>query len=260
MALPHRLISHKIFSGLIAFLMLGCTARLDAKQETGRYNEILLIRAIDHEVAVAKVPLPWGKRGIRINRNGTVDQSAAAKQLQTKGESVKPGIPVEITEMRFKPGRIIFSINGGGKTGERWYQHIQIGMGGVPAPVMADQNSTTTPSNGSYVTVYLPRNNPNPSAKEVKKLLSSVLDFSRRAPTVLYSPAVPPQFKKAIKNHQVVLGMNKAAVLSAKGPPDQKVRKDLPDGSEEEDWLYGLPPHVLFVIFIDESVQKIQQY
>jgi hypothetical protein len=246
--------------GLMACLvLLGCVGPAEASHEIGRYDKILLIRGLDHEVAVAKVPLPWGKRGIRIKRDGKLDQAQAMKELHERGESVKPGIPVEITDMKFKPGRIMFSINGGGKTGGHWYQHLEIGMGGVPAPMMS-QNENTTPSNGSYVTVYLPPNNSSPSVGQVKELLSKVLDFSRRAPTVLYSPSIPPEFKEAIKKHQVVLGMGKIAVLSAKGPPDHKVRKDLQNGSQEEDWLYGDPPHVLFVIFIDDSVAKIQQY
>lgn len=244
---------------LICLLVISFAPMLQASQEVGHYDKILLIRGLDHEVAVAKIPLPWGKHGIHIKRNGQVDQAQAMKELHAKGESVKPGIPVEITDIKFKPGRIQFAINGGGNTGEHWYQHLQIGMGGLPDPMMSRSNSTT-PSNGSYVTVYLPPNDPSPSVDGVKKMLASVLDFSRRAPTVLYSPAIPPQFKEAIKKHEVVIGMDRTSVLSAKGAPDRKVRKDLPDGSEEEDWLYGDPPHVLFVIFINDSVAKTQQY
>ncbi|MGH9377910.1 MAG: hypothetical protein ACRD1I_03840 [Terriglobia bacterium] len=240
-------------------IVLGFATLLKASQEMGRYDRILLIRGLDHEVAVAKIPLPWGKHGVHIKRDGQVDQAQVMKELHAKGESVKPGIPVEITDIKFKPGRIMFAINGGGNTGEHWYQHLQIGMGGLPDPMMS-RDTSTTPSNGSYVTVYLPSSDPSPSVDRVKKMLAGVLDFARRGPTVLYSPAIPAQFKDAIKKHQVALGMDRACVLSAKGAPDHKVRKDLQDGSEEEDWLYGDPPHVLFVIFIDDSVAKIQQY
>ena len=86
-----------------------------------------------------------------------------------------------------------------------------------------------------------------------------MLDFSRRSPTALYSPEVPPKFKEAIKNHQVVVGMDRDAVLSSKGPPDRRVREER-DGVEQEDWIYGTPPHVLFVTFDGDSVIKVQQY
>lgn len=244
---------------LTCLIVLSLAAALGASQDIGRYNKILLIRGLDHEVAVAKIPLPWGKRGIEINRNGQVNQKLAMKELHSRGESVKPGVPVEITDIKFKPGRIQFAINGGGKTGEHWYQHIQFGMGDLDAP-MVSRSNLTTPSNGSYVTVLLPPNDANPSVDQMKQLLGSALDFSRRAPTVVYSPAIPPQFKEAIKKHEVVVGMDKASVLSAKGAPDRKVRKDLADGSQEEDWLYGDPPHVLFVIFVNDSVEKTEQY
>lgn len=243
----------------VAAAVIGASSAVLASQEIGKYDRILLIRSLDHEVAVAKVPLPWGKQGIHILKSGQVDQREAAKELHSKGESIKPGIPVEITDIKFKPGKIQFAINGGGNNGEHWYQHIQFGMGGMADPMISRHNESA-PSNGSFITISLPSNDPSPSVDRVKQMLASVLDFTRRAPTVLYSPAVPPQFKQAIKNHEVVVGMDRTSVLSAKGAPDRKVRKDLPDGSEEEDWLYGDPPHVLFVIFINDSVAKTEQY
>ncbi|MGH9435236.1 MAG: hypothetical protein ACRD06_04470 [Terriglobia bacterium] len=262
MAHPHGFSKPgKCLLGLMAGLIFVAFARtVDAKQEVGRYDRILLVRGLAHEVAVAKVPLPWGKHGIRVDPDGEVDQARAVKELRRRGESVRPGLPVEITDITFKPGHIVFAINGGGRTGAHWYQHLQIGMGPFPSPVMQQRSTTTTPSNGSYITLDLPPNDAHPTVTQVKKLLSEVLDFSRRAPTVLYSPQVPPEFKAAIKKHQVVAGMNKPAVLSAKGRPNRKVRKDLADGSQEEDWLYGDPPHVLFVIFTDGSVTSIHQY
>jgi hypothetical protein len=239
--------------------MLGFASLLQGRQSIQYHDQLLLVRGLAHEVAVAKVPLPWGKHGIHINANGEIDQVRAFKELQTKGESVKPGMPVEITDIKFKRDRILLAINGGGKAGGHWYDHLQLDMGPIPTTNMSSQKSTT-PSNGSYITLYLPRNDSQPSVAQVEKLLSSALDFSRRAPTVLYSPAVPPQFKQAIKKHQVVVGMDRDAVLSAKGAPDRKVRKENPDGSEEEDWVYGQPPHCLFVVMTDGTVTKVHQY
>lgn len=242
----------------LGFMMVAAVATLQAKQSAAFYNELLLVRGLAHEVAVAKVPLPWGKHGIHVDANGEINQAQAVKELREKGESVGPGMPVEITAMKFKPGRIVFTINGGGKKGDHWYNHLELGMG-APAPVVSQDNSTP-PSNGSYITLALPQNDSTPSVDQVKQLLNEALDFSRRSPTVLYSPSEPPKYKDAIDKHQVVTGMDKDAVLSAKGPPDHKIRQDKPDGSEEEDWLYGQPPHVLFVIFTDGTVTSVHQY
>ena len=40
---------------------------------------------------------------------------------------------------------------------------------------------------------------------------------------------------------------------------DRKVRETR-EASEQEDWIYGLPPHVLFVSFDGDTVAKVQQY
>ncbi|MGH9448754.1 MAG: hypothetical protein ACRD3O_24015, partial [Terriglobia bacterium] len=244
---------------LLGLAILGSASGLKAKQKIGYKDQLLLIGGLDHEVAVAKIALPSGKQGVHIMANGQIDEAAATKQLREKGESVKPGMPVEITEIKFKPGRIFLAINGGGKNGQHWYDHLQLGMGPFPVPVVSSQQQSPA-SIGSYITLSLPQNEKAPSVDQVKSLLSQALDFARQAPTVLYSPAVPPKFKKAIKNHQVELGMDRDEVLSAKGAPDQKVRKDLSDGSEEEDWIYGQAPHVLFVIMMDGTVTKVHQY
>lgn len=243
----------------LAFILLACTSALEAKEKIQHYDELLLVRGLAHDVAVAKVPLPWGKHGLHIKPDGAIDQTQAWKELREKGESVKPGMPVEITDIKFKAGKILFAINGGGKTGGHWYDHLQIGMGPMPVPAMSSRQSTT-PANGAYITLYLPPRDPKPSVSEVEKLLGQALDFSRESPTVLYSPAVPPKFKEAIKKHRVEVGMSRDAVLSSKGTPDRKVRKENPDGSEEEDWIYGQPPHVLFVIMVDGTVAKVRQY
>jgi hypothetical protein len=246
----------RIFLSIALFGCLNASAR---GRKVQNYDRLLLVRGLAHEIAVAKMPLPWGRHGIHVRADGTVDQEQAWKQLREKGESVKPGMPVEITDIKFRPGKILLAINGGGKSGGHWYDHLQLGMGPVPVPTMSSQQSTT-PSNGSYITLSLPRNESAPTVNQVEKLLSQALDFHRESPTVLYSPSVPPKFKQAIKKHQVEIGMDRDAVLSAKGPPDRKIRKDNSDGSEEDDWIYGQPPHVLFVIMTDGTVTQVHQY
>jgi hypothetical protein len=244
---------------LSSFVLFTCGTALAGNQRIRNYDQLLLVRGLAHEVAVTKIALPWGKHGIHIKPDGSVDQSQAWRELRSHGESVKPGMPVEITSIKFRPGKILLAINGGGKTGGHWWDHLQMGMGPDLAPIVSNQE-TTTPSNGSYITLALPQKHHIPTVGQVQKLLSGALDFHRESPTVLYSPATPPQFKQAIKKHQVVVGMDRDAVLSAKGAPDQKIRKENADGSEEDDWIYGQPPHVLFVVMTDGTVTKVQQY
>ena len=112
---------------------------------------------------------------------------------------------------------------------------------------------------GSSITLDYGKPLPDLSVAELKKLLGGVLDFERHLPTELYSPNAPPKVKQAIKNHEVIVGMDRDAVLSAKGSPDRRVR-EVRDGVEQEDWIYGLPPHVLFVTFDGDQVVAVKQY
>jgi len=222
-------------------------------------GEINLIRGLSSEVAVAKIPLPRGKHGIYLDSMGKIDQAKAREEIKTYGVAVNPGSPIEITKIVFRENHLLFEINGGGKSGTHWYQHIEVGMGTTTAPI-APVDPNQSMAYGSYITLKFPGHVPNLTVDQAKLLLAGVLDFQRHSPTVLYSPTVPPQFKEAIKDHKVIVGMDRDAVLSAKGPPERKVRENSPDGTEKEDWIYGLPPHVLFVVFDGDNVVSVKQY
>ena len=223
-----------------------------------RPGEIDLIRGLSSEIAVAKVALPRGKHGIFVDSQGKIDQSRAQQELRDNGAAVNAGTPVKVTKIDFKSERLTFEINGGGKNGRHWYDHLEIGMGTTTQPIAQQQNQSL--AYGSYITVRFSGHVPDLTVDQAKRLLAPALDFERHSPTVLYSASVPPKFKEAIKNHQVVVGMDHDAVLSAKGAPDRKVREDQADGSEKEDWIYGLPPHVLFITFDGDTVVKVTQY
>lgn len=236
----------------VSFLPQFSLAKKQSKEET----RIEIIRKLGSEIAVAKVALPRGKRGIFLNDKGQVNQADADAELRQNGPAIRAGMPVEITKITFKSGKIVFEINGGGKSRKKWYQRIEIGMGGATQPISQQPPVLTY---GSWITLALSEKTSDVTSDQVKKLLEPVLDFDRHSPTVLYSPTVPPKIKDAIKNHQVVVGMDHDGVLSAKGPPDRKVR-EVREGIEEEDWIYGLPPHVLFVTFDGDTVISVRQF
>ncbi|MEJ2009939.1 MAG: hypothetical protein P8Z30_17585 [Acidobacteriota bacterium] len=198
-----------------------------SNKELGR---LLLIRGLDREIAVAKVPLPRGKHGLFLNEKGQVDKERAKEEFRKNGTAIQPGMPVEITKIKFKRHSIVFQINNGGKKGKKWYQHIEIGMGGMMQPI--DQQQQQNPiAYGSSITLKLhDEKGSDLSPEEAKKLLSTVLDFHRKSPTELYSPNIPKKFKEAIRKHEVLVGMNRDAVLSSKGVPFRKVRETKPNG------------------------------
>jgi hypothetical protein len=237
----------------LALVVLPCAF---PKEQITREERIDLIRGLVKEIAVSKVPLPRGKKGIRVEYPGKLDKAKADAELRTNGMAIKPGMPVEITKITFKSEEIIFEINGGGRKGKKWYQRIEVGMGSATQPIVRD---TPEFAYGSWVKLSFKGKLPELTVPQVKEALGSVLDWERHSPTVLYSPTVPPQFKDAIKSHQVLVGMNRDAVLSSKGPPDRRVR-EVRGGAEQEDWIYGLPPHVLFVTFDGDTVVAVKQY
>lgn len=227
-----------------------------AKESTRRDSRIELIRGLGHEIAVAKVAMPRGKHGIFVNAQGQLDQARSETELRLSGVAIRPGMPVQITKIEFKSDRIVFELNGGGRKGKKWYQRIQVGVGTTTAPIVPD---SPVLAYGSSISLTFAGKAPELTVAQVKQLLAGVLDFERRSPTVLYSPVVSPEIKEAIRKHQVIIGMDRDAVLSSKGAPDRKVR-EVRDGVEQEDWIYGLPPHVLFVIFDGDTVVRVQQY
>ena len=227
------------------------------KEGMDQQARIDIIRGLLREVAVTKVPLPRGRRGVRVDAQGKLDQEDSQKELRTNGLAMQAGMPAEITKIEFKASQVIFELNGGGKSGKKWYQHIEVGVGEATTPIGQPQQSTT--AFGSSVTVDFGKAMPVLTVPQMKKILTGVLDFERHSPTVLYAPNVTPEVKEAIKTHNVIVGMDRDAVLSAKGSPDRRVR-EVRNGAEQEDWIYGLPPHVLFVTFDGDQVVAVKQY
>jgi hypothetical protein len=242
--------------GVTMLLAVGL-GLIHAKENLPKDDRLVLVRELDHEIAVTKLALPRGRHGVYVDSGGKLDQAKAREELRNQGTAVSPGMPIEITKMTFKGDHILFEINGGGKTGKKWYQHIEVGMGTTTTPVAPQQNAQVAV--GSYITLDVAGKVETLTTVQVKQLLASVLDFERHSPTVLYSPSIPPKFKEAIEKHEIVVGMDRDAVLSAKGPPDRKVR-EVREGTEQEDWIYGLPPHVLYVTFDGDNVVSVRQY
>jgi len=86
-----------------------------------------------------------------------------------------------------------------------------------------------------------------------------VLDFSSRSATEAYLDTIPPKAKEAIKNHQVLVGMDQDMVVYAKGRPERKIRETDERGKPYEEWIYGEPPEdVEFVRFRGPEVVQVK--
>jgi hypothetical protein len=216
-----------------------------------------LIRSLNAELAYARSPFPMGKKGLAL-KNGKL--SPAGDDLQQLmalwGPAAKPGDQVRITDVVIKDKLIHFEINGGPVKKQKWYQRITIsGIGGEAPVAPSDPNANPR---GSFVNLEFDKYVPEMTADQVKDLLRPALDFSAKSAAEAYLETVPPKVKEAIKDHQVLVGMNREMVTYAKGRPPRKVREK--DGDKDyEEWIYGEPPKdVDFVRLVGDEVVRVE--
>lgn len=232
-----------------------------------RENRVDIVRSLAFEYATTRTPLPAGKLGLELNASGEVDEGKLRQQLANHGTAVETGEIVQITLVDFKRDRIIVEINGGGKTKKKkWYERIQVSVSGTTtttgptAGQPAPQSRSDLPSlNGSAVILRFPGYVPALTPEEVRTRLAQVLDFNRRTASVPWIETLPEEFQVAIREKRVVVGMNREMVLAAVGRPTSKIR-EVRDGVEEEDWIYGHPPLVTFVTFVGDQVVRVKEF
>jgi|SRR5579864_8515922 len=215
-----------------------------------------LIRGLNAEFVFVRRLFPQGTKGLSI-KNGVVTPSEAEVQMTAAqyGPAARPGDRAQITDVNFKGNSIVFEINGGAKKKKKWYQHIEVGMGGGTTAIAPDNAPNP---HGSYVALQFDHYIPDLTPDQVKKLLAPVFDFSALSATEAYIDAMPPKVKQAMKNHEVLVGMNREMVVYSKGRPEQKVREHDSLGDYEE-WIYGHPPQeVEFVRIYGDEVKRVE--
>jgi hypothetical protein len=220
------------------------------------HTRLEMVRAFESELVYIRTPFPMGKKGLTL-KNGTLSPSGIDLQrlIVTWGPSVKPGDQARITSVSIKEDRMHFEINGGPIKKQKWYQRIEIDGAGGTATVPSDAGSNPR---GSYVDLVFDHHIPEMDATQLKQLLRPVFDFDAKSALEAYLETVPPKVKEAIKNHQVLVGMNREMVIYAKGRAPKKIREK--DGEAEyEDWIYGEPPQdVDFVRFMGDEVTRVE--
>ncbi len=219
-----------------------------------------IIRSLQAERVYSRVLFPQGKQGLAI-KNGVVspNQMGVAQMVAENGPAARPGDRCVITTVDVREKEIIFEINGGPRKGPKWYQRIEVGgpMGGGQVP------GTPTPqsldAHGSIVKLEFDKYVPEMTGEQVRALLDLVFDFKALTTAEAYEKTLPPKVKEAIKNHQVLVGMDKEMVVYAKGRAPQKIRDKDDKGQDYEEWIYGTPPEeVDFVRFKGNEVARLE--
>jgi hypothetical protein len=221
-------------------------------------TKMLLIRLVNAELVHVRKNFPIAEKDMIIEPDGTVkpDDAQLYRSSQSYGTAARIGDRVQITNIVFHEKSIYLEINGGPKKKTKWYQHIEImGAGGTAGGADPNQAQPT----GGALTVQFKKHVPEMDGAELKELLAPVLDFTVKTAAEVYAETLPPKVKAAVKNHEVLVGMNHDMVIMAKDRPQQKVREKDDKGKVYEDWIYGTAPQdVVFVRFVGDEVVMVK--
>src|SRR5215831_9156480 len=233
---------------------------LEKRKQVDEATRMHLIQLMDAEFGHVRKYLPLGDKALVIDPQGRVTPNDAAlfQQTQSHGTAAKVGDKVQITNVVFHEKSIYFELNGGPKKKTKWYQHISVGVGGgggSVTPINGEEDRAT----GAAFTLQFAKPVPEMTLDELKKLLSPVIDFSEKSAIEVYTETLPPKIRDAIKNHEVLVGMNRDMVIMAKDRPQQKVREKDESGKDYEDWIYGRAPQdVTFVRVVGDEVTQVK--
>ena len=232
---------------------------LEKRPPMSASTRLEIIQAFNSELARTLKYIPVGFKDIVITPDGTVtpDNGRLYQLAQTNGVAAKVGDQIQITNIVVHERSIAIEVNGGPKGKSHWYQHITIdGGGGSVAPAGTPNQAQPT---GAAMKVEFKDHVPEMTGPELKQLLSAVFDFSLKTATEVYIETVPPKVRDAIKNHEVLVGMNHDMVVMAKDRPPQKLRERDSKGVEYEEWIYGeAPQDVTFVRFMGDEVTQVK--
>jgi len=221
-------------------------------------TRMLLIRDLTAEHCFARRAFPMGTKGLQIKHGVVTPNDAQVEQLVSEnGLAAKPGDRVVISNVLILDKAIVLEINGGPKKHEKWYQHVQIGVGpAMGTPGGAPKNLD---AKGSVLTLDFDKYVPELTGDQVRTMLAPVLDFTALNQAEAYEKTLPPKVQEAIKNHKVLVGMDRDMVIYAKGRPPRKIRDKDDNGQGYEEWIYGTPPEeVDFVRFQGEVVSRLE--
>ena len=220
-------------------------------------QRIEILRGLSAEYAKIKVLLPRTKKALEITSESKWDQ-AKWKEAQTEfGLAGRVGDLIQVTHLEIDKDRIVLELNGGMKSGKKWYDHVQIGMGTQTNPIT--QGPATNAPSGTTIALTFGRPIGEITSADIKKMLQPVLDFEKSSVTENYVDTLPEPIKEAVKSKKVIEGMNRDQVILAVGKPVHKSRESK-EGSEYEDWIYGEPPgRVTFVTFTGDKVVRVKE-
>lgn len=244
-----------VFAAMALFCWNGPARASDTKLT--EEDRIEILRGLTAEYATVKSYLPRSKKALPFDSNGQYDKKKWEELGRELGPAARVGDLVQITHVAIERDHILLEINHGIRKKGKWYDHIEIGMGGSTAPV--NQNQDANAPSGTYIALIFDKQVPPLKASEIKKMLIPILDFDKHSATESYVEKLPEPIQKAIKLNKAIEGMDREQVMLALGKPRHKER-GMQDGDETEEWIYGQPPgKITFVSFNGSKVVKVKE-
>lgn len=221
-------------------------------------DRIEILRGLTAEFATSKVSLPRSHKPLEVTQNGSYDKAKWSDAAKEFGPAARVGDQVQITKVTIEKDRLLFEINNGAKGKKKWYERVEVGMGGSTQPI--GSNQATSAPGGTYIALVFEKEVPLLKATEFKKMLAPVLDFEKHSATENYIETLPPEMQKAIADKRAIEGMDRDQVIMAMGRPRRKSREVTKDGLETEDWIYGeAPGRITFVTIANSKVVKVKE-
>src|ERR1039458_9079328 len=103
-------------------------------------DRVELTRGLTAEYATVKALLPRSSRALVFDAASGYDKNQWSEIARQSGPAARNGDLVQITKVEIGDDKLVLQINGGFKGGRKWYQGVQIGMGGT-APVSGNSDS-----------------------------------------------------------------------------------------------------------------------
>ena len=245
----------KVAASLVMAVLGGPSAWADEKKAE-LDQKIEMLRGLEAEFATVKAPLPRSKKPLDFDSSGTWDKQKWDQAGKELGPAARLGDLVKITAVKVEKDAVLLEINNGTKSGSKWYNHIEVGMGGGTTPV---NRGNAAQASGTTIAIRFKGGIGDVNSSQVKKLLAPVLDFEKHSATEQYFDTLPPEIKQAIQDKKPIEGMDRDQVILALGRPLRKSR-EVKDGTELEDWIFGEPPgRVMFVTFAGSKVVKVKE-
>ena len=214
-----------------------------------------ILRFMQAEQGFSMRPLPVAT--LKLRANGELDPSGSdyVGLVRKKGLAVEAGKRVVVTDVKVEKDKIILDFNGGPDHKHKWLRHISVGTDPYYTnPIVNDPNDPT----GTRIELTFAHGVPDLTGMQVEELIKPLVDFSVKTPLQAFTDTLPPFLKAAVKEHHVLVGMDRRMVLSTLGDPRTKM-KDMENGQMQDIWIYGEPPDpTQFVRFDGDRVVRLE--